>query len=527
MKRHSQVRALEDRSAPWDLVIVGGGATGLGCGIEAASRGYDTLLLEMDDFAKATSSRSTKLVHGGVRYLEQGNVSLVFEALRERGLLEKNAPHVVRRLPFVVPNYKWWEGPYYGLGMKVYDLLARGYSFGSSKNLSRSETLDRIPTARADGLRGGVLYYDGQFDDARLAVNMAQTVVEQGGTTVNYMKVTSLLKDNAAQIHGVVAECQETGTTFKIHAEAVINATGIFTDSIRKMDDPSVDPTLRPAQGTHIVLDRSFLPGESAIMIPKTDDGRVLFAIPWHDRVVVGTTDDEVEQPELEPRPTKKEVDYLLDHAGRYLSTPPEPDDVRSVFAGIRPLVSDPGKSSSGRTREISREHVLHVSPSGLVTISGGKWTTYRKMAQDAIDRAATSANLDERPSVTKELHIHGWHQYPDRFDEFARYGSDAPALQQLARERPELKETLHQRLPIRGVHVVWAARHEMARTVEDVLARRTRCLLLDAEASIDVAPRVAELMADEKGYDAEWQQEQVEAFTNVARGYLLCDGVP
>ena len=522
MLREQAINTLDAHEGPWDLVIVGGGATGLGCGIEAAARGYDTLLLEMHDFAKATSSRSTKLVHGGVRYLEQGNVSLVFEALKERGLLQKNAPHLVHPLPFVVPNYKWWEAPYYGIGMKVYDLLAMGQSLGRSTHLNRDAALEKIPTAEPDGLRGGIMYYDGQFDDARLAVNMAQTLVEQGGTALNYMKVTDLKKDSGNRITGVHAECQETGTTYSIDAKAVINATGIFTDSIRKMDDPTTEKTLRPSQGIHLVLDRSFLPGDTGLMIPKTDDGRVLFAIPWHDRVVVGTTDEEVDGPELEPAPMKEEIDYLMEHLGRYLTKTPTPDDVLSVFAGIRPLVTDPNTSSNGDTSEISREHVLHVSDSGLVTISGGKWTTYRKMAEDTIDRAITVADLDEQPSVSKELPIHGWHEHPEKFGSFEQYGSDAPELLQLARKRPDLDERLDDRLPIRAVQVVWAVRHEMARSVEDILARRTRCLLLDAQAAIDVAPEVAALMAEELGRDENWQQEQVDAFENVARGYLI-----
>ena len=521
MQRETQLNAFQQHEGTWDLVIIGGGATGLGCGIEAASRGYDTLLLEMHDFAKATSSRSTKLVHGGVRYLEQGNVSLVFEALHERGLLQQNAPHLVSKLPFVVPTYNWWEKPYYGIGMKVYDQLSRGYSFGRSRNLSRTETLERIPTVKSDGLWGGVLYYDGQFDDTRLAVNMAQTFVEQGGTALNYMKVTDL-KKNYGAVQGVEAECQETGATYSIDAGAVINATGIFTDSIRKMDDPTVENTLRPSQGIHLVLDRSFLPGDSAIMIPKTDDGRVLFAIPWHNRVVVGTTDEEVDSPSLEPTPMKKEVEYLLDHAGRYLTKVPQAEDVLSVFTGIRPLVTDPNKPSSGETSDISREHVLHVSESGLVTISGGKWTTYRKMAEDTIDKAALLANLEARPSVTEHLSIHGWHEHPEQFGDLSYYGSDAPALRELIRERPELGTQLDERLPIQAVQVVWAARHEMARTVEDVLSRRTRCLLLNAQASIDIAPDVAKLMADEMGRDEDWQAEQVEAFRDVASNYVL-----
>jgi glycerol-3-phosphate dehydrogenase len=519
MHRDTQFDALEARSAPWDFIIIGGGATGLGTAIEAANRGYDPLLLEMHDFAKATSSRSTKLVHGGVRYLQQGNVSLVLEALKERGLLQKNAPHLVHSLPFVVPNYSWWEGPYYGIGMKLYDLLAGRQNFGRSKHLNRQETLEHLPTIEPEGLRGGVIYYDGQFDDARLAVNMAQTAVEEGATLLNYVKVTDLIKENGV-VRGVRARCQETGREYEIAGRAVVNATGIFTDTIREMDDPDAPSTLRPSQGTHIVLDRSFLPGDSAIMVPKTDDGRVLFAIPWLDRVVVGTTDTPVEAPELEPTPTEEELSFLLEHARRYLAKDPEPDDVLSTFAGIRPLVAPP--SSDGTTSDISRDHELHISDSGLVTISGGKWTTYRKMAEDTIDQAATLAELPDRPSGTKHLHLHGWHDTPEQFDDLAQYGSDAPHLRELMAERPALEDRLDDRLPLRGAQVVWAARHEMARTVEDVLARRTRCLLLDARASIDVAPRVAELLADELGRDAEWQTRQVDAYASLADGYLL-----
>ncbi len=521
MNRASSIQALRAHDGPYDVLIIGGGATGLGCGIEAAARGYDTLVLEMADFAKATSSRSTKLVHGGVRYLQQGNISLVLEALKERGLLQENAPHLVRNLAFVVPNYDWWEGPFYGIGLKMYDMLAGRQNFGRSKHLDRDETLEHLPTIEPDGLRGGVIYYDGQFDDARLAVNMAQTVVEQGGTAINYMKVTDLLKSDEGLVTGVEAECQETGETFEIESKVVINATGIFTDTIRKMDDPDARDTLRPSQGVHIVLDKSFLPGDTAIMVPKTDDGRVLFAIPWHNRVVVGTTDTEVEGPELEPTPRQEELDFLVEHAARYLVKDPAPDDVLSTFAGIRPLVTNPN-DPAGDTSEIARDHVLHISNNGLVTIAGGKWTTYRKMAQDTIDQAATLANIEERPSVTKHLHIHGWHENADLFGDLQQYGSDAPALHGLMRDRPELETPLDARLPIRAGQVVWGARHEMARTVEDVLSRRTRSLLLNAQASIDIAPQVAALMADELGYGASWQDEQVEAFTDLAQGYRM-----
>jgi glycerol-3-phosphate dehydrogenase len=519
MNRTEGIEAVESRTRPWDIVIIGGGATGLGCAVEAASRGYDTLLLEMHDFAKATSSRSTKLVHGGVRYLEQGNISLVFEALKERERLQDNAPHLVRNLPFVVPSYKWWEAPYYSIGMKVYDLLAGSQNFGRSEYLNREATVERLPTVERDGLKGGILYFDGQFDDTRLAVNMAQTAVEEGGVALNYMKVTDLTKTNGI-VDGVEAECRETGAEFEIDARSVINATGIFTDSIRQMDDPTASTTLRPSRGTHIVLDKSFLPGDSAIMIPKTDDGRVLFAIPWHGRVVVGTTEAEVEDVSLEPTPGTEELDFLITHAQRYLSKDPGPEDVLSVYAGIRPLVAPPG--SNGDTSDISREHQLNISDSGLVTISGGKWTTYRKMAEDTIDEAALDADLDQRPSSTDTLHLHGWHENAVQFGDLSLYGADAPHLEELMEEHPDLREPLDERLPIRGAQVVWAARHEMARTVEDVLSRRTRCLLLDAEASIDVAPDVARLMAEERGHSESWVDDQVAAFKEVASNYLM-----
>jgi glycerol-3-phosphate dehydrogenase len=350
---------------------------------------------------------------------------------------------------------------------------------------------------------------------------MAQTFVEQGGIAVNNMKVTDLVKSADGVVSGVEAECQETGKTFTLEGRAVINATGIFTDSIRKMDDPDARDTLRPSQGVHIVLDASFLDGDTAIMVPKTDDGRVLFAIPWNDRVVVGTTDTEVDGPSMEPRPQQEELDFLIEHAGRYLVKDPTEDDVLSAFAGIRPLVTNPG-DPAGDTSEISREHVLHISNNGLVTISGGKWTTYRKMAEDTIDQAATLAGVEERPSVTKHLHIHGWHEHAEQFGDLSQYGSDAPALQGLMRDRPELKEKVHPDLPARKAQVVWAARHEMARSVEDVLARRTRSLLMDAQASIEAAPETASLMADELGYDSEWEHEQVEAYRSLAEGYLV-----
>lgn len=519
MKRKDMLQRL-DSTPHWDLLIIGGGASGLGCAIDAAARGYKVLLLERHDFAKGTSSRSTKLVHGGVRYLQQGNVSLVLEALRERGLMRRNAPHLVHDLAFVVPNYEWWDAPFYGVGLRVYDVLAGKLGFGRSRNLSREKTLEHIPTIETEGLRGGVIYYDGQFDDARLAIHMAQTAAEQGATLLNYVEVTGLLKEDDA-IVGATARDAETGRSFSLQARVVINATGVWTDSIRHMDDPQAPAMIQASQGAHIVLDRSFLPGDAAIMVPKTSDARVLFAIPWHNRVVVGTTDSAVDQTPAEPRPLKEELDFLLEHAAKYLVKDPRPEDVLSMFAGLRPLVNAGGHGTHA-TKSLSRDHTLHIAPSGLVTLAGGKWTTYRKMAEDTIDQAAALAGLSERSCPTKNLPIHGYHPAAEQFGDLAVYGSDATELQDMIAADPTLGEAFDPRLPILPAEVRWHVREEMARTVEDVLARRTRSLLLDARASIDIAPRVAEQMAGELGQDAAWIDQQVLHYQTLARHYLL-----
>ncbi len=517
MNRDEHVQRMEDHGGRWDVAIIGGGATGLGIAIESASRGYSTLLLEQHDFAKGTSSRSTKLIHGGVRYLRQGNVRLVLEALRERERLLRNAPHLVSNLGFVVPCYDWWEGPFYGAGLRVYDWLAGRSGFGPSTTLSREETLAYLPTLEQKGLHGGRLYYDGQFDDTRLAINMAQTAVDLGAVVINYMRVVALEKQHAL-VSGLVAQDMETGQEYALQASVVINATGIFTDAIRQMDDPAATPIIRPSQGIHIVLDRTFLPGDTAIMVPRTDDGRVLFAIPWHERTLVGTTDTPVDHPEIEPRPFAQEVDYLLTHIARYLVRDPEPQDVLSMFAGQRPLVRT---SSAEHTSSISREHTLLIARSGLVTITGGKWTTYRQMAEETIDQAAIVAQLCERPSITKDLRLHGWHSAPHTLGSLACYGADAPAIAALMQEHSSLRQQIHTRLPYYSGEVVWAARHEMARTIEDILARRTRALLLDATASVEAAPLVAELLAQELGNDAAWIAEQVRKYRTLAAGYM------
>ena len=519
MRREAMLQLIRERAEPWDMVVVGGGATGVGVAVDAASRGYAVLLLEASDFGKGTSSRSTKLVHGGVRYLQQGDVSLVMEALRERGILLRNAPHLVHELRFVVPNYAWWEAPFYGLGMRVYDMLARKYSFGPSRNLSKDETLEAIPTLKRDGLRGGVQYFDGQFDDARLLINLVQTAAEQGAAVLNYAPVTGFTRDDDGILDGVRFTDAETGESHHAAARVVVNATGAFTDDVRRLDDPEAPPIIQPSQGVHVVLDRSFLPGDTAIMVPHTPDDRVMFAIPWLGRVVVGTTDTKIDRVSLEPTPQPDEVDFILSTAGRYLAKPPTKADVLSVFTGIRPLV---GRSGEGDTAKLSRDHTIRIERSGLLTVTGGKWTTYRHMAEDAVNQAATLAGLDERDCVTRNLPIHGALD-PDDYDgpaELASYGSDAAALSRLAVDEPALAGDLHPDLPLQLTQVAWAARREMARTVDDVLSRRTRCLLLNADAAVEVAPAVAEGLARELGRDEAWQRQQVEAFTEIAAGY-------
>lgn len=508
------------QESTWDMIVIGGGATGLGAALDATTRGFKTLLLEQSDFAKGTSSRSTKLVHGGVRYLAQGDISLVLEALHERGLLKQNAPHLVKNQSFIIPNYSWWTGPFFTMGMKVYDMMAGSLGLGPSEHISKEETLEAIPNLSENELTGGVIYYDGQFDDARLAINLAQTIIENDGVVLNYFKVTALLKDENGMVCGVKAIDEESGEEFELKSKSVINATGVFVDNILKMNDPEAKKIVRPSQGVHIILDKSFLQGESAIMIPKTSDGRVLFAVPWHDKVVVGTTDTPIDEPSLEPRALEEEIDFILTTAAQYLKKDPTKEDVLCIFAGLRPLAAPQGDDLS--TKEISRSHKLIVSLSGLVTITGGKWTTYRKMGEDTVDRAMMIAGLEHRKCVTENMPVHGYVKTVDYDDHLYIYGSDRIKLLELISKNPDLGEKLHERLAFLKVEVVWAVRNEMARTVEDVLARRVRALFLDARASIDMAQEVANIMADELKYDKQWADNQVKEYTELAKSYLL-----
>lgn len=481
------LNALAARREPWDIVVIGGGATGVGIAIDAATRGYSVALLEAYDFGKGTSSRSTKLVHGGVRYLRNGQISMVMEALEERGLMLKNAPDLVSDLSFIVPIYHVWEWAFYGTGLKAYDWLAGKYGFGRTEILSRAETTRRLPAVKTDGLQGGILYHDGQFDDARLLIQMAQTAADHGAVLVNYAPVLSI------EGKAVIARDAETGDDLRVEGRAIVNAAGPFSDRIRRLADPSAPRTVATSQGAHVVVDKSFLPGSAGLMVPRTSDGRVLFAIPWNGHTLIGTTDTPIQDVSPEPKPLDSEIDFILGTAQCCLARPPRRTDVLSTFAGVRPLVL---KGAGSNTAALSRDHTIRIEPNGMITIVGGKWTTYRHMAEDCVNHAATAAALPPRPCRTRELPI----RRPENLASGAR---------------------LHPALPYTESHVVHAAREQMARTLEDVLGRRTRALFLNAGASIEIAPRTAALMAAELGWSETQTAGEIEGFQRVARQYM------
>ena len=521
MKRSEQLSKLKN-TEKWDVIIIGGGASGLGTALDAASRGYKTILLEAVDFAKGTSSRSTKLVHGGVRYLEQGDIHLVREALKERGLMAKNAGHLVKNQSFVIPNYNWWGGYFYTIGLTIYDLLAGRLSLGRSKYISKKKTIELLPTVEEKGLVSGVIYHDGQFDDSRMAINIAQTAIEKGACLLNYSKVVHLLKDDKNQIIGVQAIDHETGHIYDIKGAAIINATGVFTNAIMKLNDTVYKKYIVPSQGIHLVFDKSFLPSDQALMIPKTSDGRVLFAVPWHNRIVVGTTDTLIRKHSLEPIALESEIEFVLETAQRFLAKKPTRADVLSVYAGLRPLAAPEEEGKS--TKEVSRSHKIIVSETGLITITGGKWTTYRKIAEDIIDKAIKKGKLPAKACNTEHLAIHGNKETTteDRQNHLYIYGSDIPKILELQQNEPELKEKVHSNHEFTMAEVAWAIRYEMARTVDDILARRVRLLFLDARAEIKKKKKVARLLAKELGHDETWIHREITNFHGIARGFLL-----
>lgn len=502
----------------WDIVVIGGGATGLGVALDASIRGYSVLLVEQSDFAKGTSSRSTKLVHGGVRYLANGEIGLVREASIERGRLYKNAPHLVKDQQFIIPIYSLWDRIKYTIGLKCYDWIAGKLRLGASRFISKEESLLLMPGIKQENLIGGVLYHDGQFDDARLALNLAQTIWDHGGYAINYCSVVSLLKNDQQQVSGVTIKDLETEKIYSIQAKAIVNATGVFADDILKMDNPTNRKTLSVSQGVHLVLDRSFYPANDALMIPETSDGRVLFAVPWHGKLVVGTTDTPVNEASLEPIALEKEIAFILDTAGLYLEKKPTRSDVLSVFAGLRPLASP--SHAQQKTKEISRGHKILISPSGLFTIIGGKWTTYRKMGEDMVNRIEKTLHWKPIKSSTESLPIHGYWETNDWEDPFYYYGSDAASLRKMMVGLPNT--WISESLQIHVVQIIWAIRNEMARTLEDLLSRRTRALLLDAKESVRIARPVAEIMAKELGRDEQWVNDQVVHYLQLAERYII-----
>ncbi|WP_375584058.1 FAD-dependent oxidoreductase [Cyclobacterium xiamenense] len=514
-----RVEKTEKSGDSWDLVVIGGGASGLGVALDALSRGLQVLLLEKADFAKGTSSRSTKLVHGGVRYLAQGEVGLVFEALKERGRLLKNAPHLTVNQPFIIPLYTIFDRLKYSIGLKIYDWMAGGLRLGKSRFISPEETYRRLPKIRRENLRGGIVYHDGQFDDARLALMVARTCDDMGGCMLNYTKVNELSKDASGRINGLVFRDVVGKNNYKVRAKTVVNATGVFADKILQMDRPDAQKMIQPSQGVHLVLDGSFLGGSDALMIPETSDGRVLFAVPWQGKLVVGTTDTLRKKPKMEPQPLSSEITFILETAGQYLKKAPRREDVLSVFAGLRPLAAP--KEGSTKTKEISRSHKVIVSDSQLVTITGGKWTTFRKMGEDTVDVHYRIHGIKAVESTSAGKHLHGYLEHPEE-GPLHLYGADAATIRALQQSNPEWAQPIHPDYPYTGAEVVWSVREEMAIKVEDFLSRRCRILLLDAKAALHMAPRVAALMAAELGKDEEWIMSELEEFYKLAKKYLI-----
>ncbi|MES2850714.1 MAG: glycerol-3-phosphate dehydrogenase/oxidase [Bacteroidota bacterium] len=516
MNRDFSIQQIQTTSQ-WDIIIIGGGATGLGCAVDAANRGYKTLLLEKYDFAKGTSSRATKLVHGGVRYLAQGNIRLVREALQERGRLLKNAPHVCHRLAFVVPFYNNFQKWYYWFGLWLYEFLSGKLSLGKTKFLSKKGTLRNLPGLAADNLTGGVLYFDGQFDDSRLAINLAQTATEQGATVINYFGVTGFTKENE-KIKGVIAKDELNGHTFSLNAKVIINATGVFADELLQMAEGYKEQTITPSQGIHLVVDKKFFAGIAGLMVPKTDDGRVLFAIPWHDKLLLGTTDTPVEKISTEPMALQEEIDFVVSHFNRYAAAEINYADVQSVFVGLRPLVRSGNKK---KTAVMPRDHHIEVLPSGLIHITGGKWTTYRSMAEHAIDKATKAAGLRDTDCNTGDLPLHGYTN-TKKTSHLSIYGSDALMIEKMIEEDISLAQKIHPLYPYTKAEINWFIQNEMAITVEDILARRIRLLFLDAKAAMEAAPAVATFMAKELNKDEQWIAQQLINFKTLAKGYTI-----
>jgi len=516
LNRNLNIKKLSNKETKWDVIIIGGGASGLGTAVDSSSRGFKTLLVEKSDFSKGTSSRSTKLVHGGVRYMQNGDISLVIEALKERGILKKNAPHLIKNMSFVIPSYNWWSNPFYGIGLKIYDMMAGKLGLGKSTILSKEETLKLIPNVKKKDLIGGVIYHDGQFDDSRMAISLAITAENNGATLLNYFEVKKLIKKNNI-INGIVVKDNISNKLFEIKGKVVINATGVFSDTIMKMDSPRKKKMIKPSQGVHIVLDQKFLKSQHAILIPHTSDGRVLFAVPWNNQVILGTTDTPLNETKEEPVALKEEVKFILKNAQNFMTEKPTISDIKSVFAGLRPLAAE---NDIKNTKEISRHHKISVSESGLLSILGGKWTTYRKIAEDAINTSISIGGFNEKKCITEDLKIHGYMENPDWKDPLHVYGKDASLIKRLKIKNGN--KSLSKKLHITPNQIIWSLKNEMAIKLEDILARRTRCLFLDAKETIKIAPKVLQVMKTFLKKDNDWEKKEFSNFMEISKNYIL-----
>ena len=515
MNRNDSIVKL-NKVLEWDIVIIGGGASGLGIAVDASKRGYKTLLLEKHDFGKGTSSRSTKLIHGGVRYLQNGDITLVIESLKERGILKRNAPHLVQDLSFVIPTYDWWASPFYGIGMKIYDMMAGKLGLGKSVIISKGETEKLIPNVNKKGLRGGVIYHDGQFDDSRMAITLALSANSKKTALLNYCNVDGLIKNNN-EIIGLSFTDSINSKKYQVKSKVVINATGVFAEEIIRMDQPQIEKMIQPSQGVHIVLEKKFLKSKHAILIPQTSDGRVLFAVPWKNYVVVGTTDTQIKNASEEPKPLKEEIDFILKNASKYMTIKPNKGHIKSVFAGLRPLAATSDKKS---TKEVSRSHKIDISPSGLISVLGGKWTTYRKISEDAIDTAISIKKLKKKKCKTEKTKLFGYKKKVDFSDPMHVYGSLKKKVESLGGK--DDNNSLSTKFYITNNIIEWSIIHEMALTLEDILARRTRCIFLDSKESKLIAPNVAKKMAEVLEKDQEWIDTELKNFNKLIKNYTV-----
>ena len=527
MNRQQRLDSLKQQGI-FDLLVIGGGATGCGIAVDAASRGLSVALIDKNDLAEGTSSRSTKLVHGGVRYLEaavkkmdRAQYHLVKEALYERGVFLKNAPHFATRLPLVTPLYKWTEVPYVFAGLLLYDFLAGKESLGSSSVVSRKEALKRFPMLKREGLKAGVVYYDGQFNDARMAVTLALTAQKHGAIVANHVEAVAFDKADG-KLCGARVRDALNGEEFSICARGIVNAAGPFVDRLRQLDEPASAPILKAASGIHIILPSRFVPADTGMLIPKTEDGRVLFILPWQGHALIGTTDSPSEIMD-HPQAQEDEIEYVLRHVNKYFDVTASRSDVLAVWSGLRPLVQAPETTD---TAQLVREHLMMVSPSGLLSMAGGKWTSYRKMAEEAVDQAIESFGFKpQHPCQTAHLRLIGAENFDSAGESVLvkNYGLDADVanhlhhsfgdqamrVARLAGEGPG-KRRLHTRHPYIEAEVLYATRFEFAERASDVLTRRIPLALLDNAAAKEVLPHVVGLMGDELAWDQARRNEEM-----------------